>query len=433
MGTSTSNLPGSYLTRPPAGEMAVAPWLALLVTAAAGFVPQHMAGRQVACIGCGGAARAAPPPLVRARPLSMQDQPEEESETLEAVKIASTFFGASAVGYSGMVALGLDEVLAGNLVLLALVAYGAYLLFFDGGVTQNALEKQALAALANEESEMCEGAPKLPLDGYPAASLITDPSPASAHLDTHGLLRVNGALSEEASEAVLALVNAELEAQRQAAKDNLAAESANFGEILARENRWDLKLKLAPEVSAALSEVMTCGTQDLLRQKLGGDAELFELGALVSDPGSPPQPLHPDTPCRPDESGAAVLTSFIALQEVDAAMGPTMMLAGTHTVEAHEQFNDPADGGRAKATLIRTTPNAKAVMNRGDVTMIDSRLVHCGSGNDSSKRRVLLYVSFKRKGARTAPGTILYELKNKYTLDSVPFGDAGRKAEGAAV
>ena len=37
----------------------------------------------------------------------------------------------------------MDEVLSGQLVLLALVAFGSYLVFLDGGVTQAALEAAA--------------------------------------------------------------------------------------------------------------------------------------------------------------------------------------------------------------------------------------------------------------------------------------------------
>ena len=55
-------------------------------------------------------------------------------------------------------------------------------------------------------------------------------------------------------------------------------------------------------------------------------------------------------------------------------------------------------------------------MSTGDVTVMDSRLVHAGGANDSKQRRVLLYVSYRKRGARTAPGTLLYELQNKYSL-----------------
>ena len=112
-----------------------------------------------------------------------------------------------------------------------------------------------------------------------------------------------------------------------------------------------------------------------------------------------------------------VLTSFVALQDVRPDMGATQFITGTNTKETHDQFNDPADGGRQKINLLRTKPNAKGVMSAGDLCMMDSRLVHGGDANESQDRRVLLYVSFRKRGARTAPGTLLYELKGKYSLD----------------
>ena len=59
--------------------------------------------------------------------------------------------------------------------------------------------------------------------------------------------------------------------------------------------------------------------------------ELFELGALVSDPTAPRQPLHPDTPWG---KRLSVVTVVVALCDVDLAMGPTLFLPRTHCVQA---------------------------------------------------------------------------------------------------
>ena len=44
---------------------------------------------------------------------------------------------------------------------------------------------------------------------------------------------------------------------------------------------------------------------------------LYELAALISDPGSQRQPLHSDFPYREGE-GAAIVVAFVALQDVRA-------------------------------------------------------------------------------------------------------------------
>ena len=61
---------------------------------------------------------------------------------------------------AGASALGADDVVAGNLVLVALAAVGAYLFYFDGGVTQAALASQAVQEVASGEGELVAQAPR---------------------------------------------------------------------------------------------------------------------------------------------------------------------------------------------------------------------------------------------------------------------------------
>ena len=59
-------------------------------------------------------------------------------------KVLGTFSFSSIGLFVALTAgAGIPDQYAGQLVLVALCAYGAYLLFFDGGVTQKALENQA--------------------------------------------------------------------------------------------------------------------------------------------------------------------------------------------------------------------------------------------------------------------------------------------------
>jgi ectoine hydroxylase-related dioxygenase (phytanoyl-CoA dioxygenase family) len=109
---------------------------------------------------------------------------------------------------------------------------------------------------------------------------------------------------------------------------------------------------------------------------------------------------HPDTPYKPGD-GAAVLTAFLALQDVEDDMGPTAIIPRTHTAEAHARFNNKDDGGRERVALLRELPNHVGTLRLGDANLIDSRLIHAGGSNDSSKRRVLFYVSFRRRGKVT--------------------------------
>ena len=149
------------------------------------------------------------------------------------------------------------------------------------------------------------------------------------------------------------------------------------------------------------------------------EAELFELAALVSDPGAPRQPVHPDTGYKEGFDEPAVLTGFLALQDVDEKMGPTVFLPRTHTAPVHARFNDAETGG-AKPQLLKEGPQALGLLRDGDLSLFDSRLLHCGGANTSPRRRILFYFSFKAAEARPPPGTILTALRGRKLEELVP-------------
>ena len=71
------------------------------------------------------------------------------------------------------------------------------------------------------------------------------------------------------------------------------------------------------------------GISDSILSKLFGelfdglDAEFHELSCFISDPGSPSQPIHPDTMFTDQ---AVMYTVFIALQSISADIGSTIFL-----------------------------------------------------------------------------------------------------------
>jgi len=302
-------------------------------------------------------------------------------------------------------------------VLVALCLYGAYLLFFDGGVTQKALENQAIRQLAEEEGEVMEQAPRADVGVFAAQAAAAEPVAAVQVLDSDGYARVDDVISSETASKLLAYVNAELERKRSELEGDPAL-SSSFGDVLMRDNRYDLYLDLDPPVRQAFEEALT-SLKPVLAGSLGEDAELFELAALVSDPRAPRQPVHPDTPYRAGD-GAAIITAFVALQDVDETMGPTDVIPRTITAEAHERFNIKDDGGREKVALLREYPNHKGTLSVGGANLIDSRLIHAGGSNESTKRRVLFYFSFRRRGKVTASGSMLYKFRRAgCSLDNV--------------
>ena len=98
---------------------------------------------------------------------------------------------------------------------------------------------------------------------------------------------------------------------------------------------WEIVWAPGPPITEAFKKVannQVHGAVDLgfyedtsLEECLGGDAVLYELAALVSEPGAPPQPFHPDTRYDP---ALAVLTCFVALQPIVPTHGSSPRLIG---------------------------------------------------------------------------------------------------------
>lgn len=245
---------------------------------------------------------------------------------------------------------------------------------------------------------------------------------AAASLADDGIIRIANALSLQSSVKLLEHVNSALPEALAASADTAAFEVDDvyvsyFGDVLRRDSedgirrRHDLKLAISrPPVADAVDELLaTLGPT--IAECLGPDAVLHECAALISDPQAPQQPFHPDTPYR-SEQGLAVLTAFIALQPVDESMGPTKFVPQSHTAAAHEAFNS----AETKLAMLLRRPTWRGVLDTGEATLFDSRLIHCGGANESPRRRVLFYISFRAKEASAPPGTLLYDLRGRYSL-----------------
>ena len=110
-----------------------------------------------------------------------------------------------------------------------------------------------------------------------------------------------------------------------------------------------------------------------------------------------------------------MFTCFVALQDVERDMGPTLFIPGTNNAQAHVEFRE----GQERGGPVLQRPYELGVISRGDATLFDSRTLHCGTENESARRRVLFYFSFQRSASENpnaAISTIRTELRGKYTL-----------------
>ena len=119
------------------------------------------------------------------------------------------------------------------------------------------------------------------------------------------------------------------------------------------------------------------------------DARLVELSVLSTEPGAPRQTLHPD---QVGGAGHAPLfTAFVALQDVEPEMGPTVFLPGSMG------WSDLAMGGGAEAeeALLRSGLAVEACLRKGDAVLYDARTLHAGGANRLRRRRLLTFTFLK--------------------------------------
>mmetsp|Transcript_33358 Transcript_33358/g.64352 ORF Transcript_33358/g.64352 Transcript_33358/m.64352 type:complete len:368 (-) Transcript_33358:295-1398(-) len=207
-------------------------------------------------------------------------------------------------------------------------------------------------------------------------------------------------------------------------------------------SRWDVRLPLSPVVREGLRELLGEDAKlGLAFERLvGNDAELYEMAAIVSAPGAAPQVVHADTewtdiPC--------LFTAFVALQDVESAMGPTCFIRRSHTEAMHARFDEEGEA------FLASSDARAALLDCGDAALYDSRLLHAGGRNRAQTTRVLFYVTFRHPDAAAIVDdavneeahSILPKYRGKLKLgqlrhlkekgDSLEAKNARRKADAA--
>jgi len=226
-------------------------------------------------------------------------------------------------------------------------------------------------------------------------------------LEREGVVRIDGALSNDIADSMREFVINLRQTAEEEVNSGTARSIDRFANVLLRKNRCDLKIPLgSKEVNEALHHVLCKSpVRQTIEELLSPDAILYELSCLISDPGSQRQVVHPDNPCVikgeniKDNNEPVLLTCFIALQDIDMTMGPTVWLPKTHNLETHTLFRDettgPDNSESPKDKLLRTTPGVLGMLPKGSCAVYDSRVLHCGSANKSKNSRALFYFSFK--------------------------------------
>jgi hypothetical protein len=231
------------------------------------------------------------------------------------------------------------------------------------------------------------------------------PSVLGSLLEREGCVSVKGVLSENVANELLRFIDEESCRCKDDVSSGKVDFDSRFGGVNCRGldglfgRRQDLFLPMTSAiVYKGVQEVIRC-LSPLLCSTVTLDGMIHEVSSIVADPGAPRQCIHTDTivlPCPqyPTASMEPLYTIFVALHDIEDAMGHTTFLPRTHTPQAHLLWNTDQ---RQKERFLESSNVVQSGLKKGDVSIFDSRVLHCGGANVSSKRRVLFYITLSKQ------------------------------------
>jgi ectoine hydroxylase-related dioxygenase (phytanoyl-CoA dioxygenase family) len=247
-------------------------------------------------------------------------------------------------------------------------------------------------------------------------------------LEQRGLVRLDNVMSDALCDSLRDYLVDLRDRSIQAVEQGTILDSQDrFADVLLNRNRCDLKIPLGPQpVMDSLRHLLADspirpivqGVFDKYTDNNGKLATLYELNCFMSKSGARRQLVHADQVFGPpgqglDDAEPALITCFVALQDVDATMGPTIWIPQTHNRPAHNQFytpdndksydgNDDEEGTKvaesSKERLLKSRPSVIGTLPKGSCVVFDPRTLHCAGANtctDPDKTRALFYFSFK--------------------------------------
>ena len=188
-------------------------------------------------------------------------------------------------------------------------------------------------------------------------------------LEREGCVSVSSVVSESTCDKLLAFINTENErltalVNTKSGVDQQFLFDEYFGGVNCRgtgkiATRQDMFLPLSDVTVREGLEEAFLSLRPLLEETVTLDGMIHELSSFIGDKGAPRQCVHADTivlPCPqyPDASMEPMYTVFVALQDVDDAMGHTVFYPRTHTPKAHVMWNAAQKKGRPRNSSLAT-------------------------------------------------------------------------------
>lgn len=183
--------------------------------------------------------------------------------------------------------------------------------------------------------------------------------------------------------------------------------AAGFREIVQRSpGRWDIPI--SPQEFQVVDHDMPWWS--LIADILGDDAEHSFSGVVYSEPGSPAQFWHSDSPhLATQHLPAHALNVLVALHDLPLAMGPTECARGSHKLTNHlnntnlildqliYQHRHTSPKSLVAYSQDSIPQACTNVLSTGSCLVFDDRLLHRGGANQSADTRYVAYFSYRRK------------------------------------
>ena len=184
--------------------------------------------------------------------------------------------------------------------------------------------------------------------------------------------------------------------------------AAGFDELVQRSpGRWDLPI--SPDEFGINEQQLPWWP--FVARILGEDAEHSFSGVVYSDPDTPAQEWHIDSPHESAEHlRPHAVNVLVALQDVSLDMGPTEIAVGSHKLTNHlantllvrdelvYQYATTGPEQLVEGTEATVPDRYVPEMPAGSFVVFDDRLMHRGLANRSVEKRYMAYFSYRKAG-----------------------------------
>ena len=231
-----------------------------------------------------------------------------------------------------------------------------------------------------------------------------------AQLEDKGFIHLQNVCSDELLERSNDASKSRIRFIRDALGDNNIGigSAAGYDEIVQRSpGRWDIPVSLQ-DFGVTSQELPWW---PLVAAVLGEDAEASFSGVVYSEPNTPAQEWHIDSPHVSNEHlPAHALNVLVALHDIPLEMGPTEFAAGSHRLTNH-RANNSLVPERLIYQHADTTPSTllsaanddeldcwSGGLTAGSCLIFDDRVLHRGLENQTDSSRYVAYYSYRKSG-----------------------------------